>query len=342
MSFASNGLAAKARAIYGKHLGKEDYEEMLKKQNVSDVANYLKNNTYYSNDLKDVKTKTIHRGQLETILNRASFFRKISLHRYSGYKTKEFYDACVDIIDVDQILACVRALQGGSFEGFIAELPLFLNEYTSFDLSQLMNVRSLNDLKNLLNKTVYKDIANEYIVGNECDYSQLENAFKNFYYENLKEVIHKNFKGKVRQQLTLFVDEMIDLKNISKIYRMKRYFDGTAEDITKILIPCHSKLKKVEIEKMLNVTDYHELFPILEKSNYNIVIDESSDINFEHYLTKILFNHAKEIINFTTEPALIYLAFDILDDIEVKNIINIIEGVRYKVDYNRIQSLLIY
>ena len=39
---------AKIRAMYGKRVTAEDYAELVTKQSVADIADYLKKNTHYS------------------------------------------------------------------------------------------------------------------------------------------------------------------------------------------------------------------------------------------------------------------------------------------------------
>ena len=51
MAFASNAILAKARSMYGGHLTSSDYEALLSLKSVSEVVNYLKNNTDYSSIL---------------------------------------------------------------------------------------------------------------------------------------------------------------------------------------------------------------------------------------------------------------------------------------------------
>ena len=41
-----NATVAKIMAIYGKRLKPQDYTEMMNRHNVSEVADYLKKNTY--------------------------------------------------------------------------------------------------------------------------------------------------------------------------------------------------------------------------------------------------------------------------------------------------------
>ena len=61
----ANAITAKARAIYGKRLTKEDYNNLLHKRGVSGVVAYLKTTEKYRATFANVNETTIHRGQVE-------------------------------------------------------------------------------------------------------------------------------------------------------------------------------------------------------------------------------------------------------------------------------------
>ena len=91
MAFASNAILAKARSMYGGHLTSSDYEALLSLKSVSEVVNYLKNNTAYSSVLGDIRENDVHRGQLEALLSEESFMRISRLARYGVGKERDFY-----------------------------------------------------------------------------------------------------------------------------------------------------------------------------------------------------------------------------------------------------------
>ncbi|WP_418560379.1 V-type ATPase subunit, partial [Longicatena caecimuris] len=51
---AAGVIAAKARSMLGEQLSAQDYEELLHKRSVAEIAAYLKNGTSYAHALKDV------------------------------------------------------------------------------------------------------------------------------------------------------------------------------------------------------------------------------------------------------------------------------------------------
>jgi V/A-type H+/Na+-transporting ATPase subunit C len=69
----SQALTAKVHAMYGRRLTPQNYRELVRKQSVSEVAAYLKQQTAYSPLLRDINENFIHRGQLENILRRDLF-----------------------------------------------------------------------------------------------------------------------------------------------------------------------------------------------------------------------------------------------------------------------------
>jgi V/A-type H+-transporting ATPase subunit C len=57
---------------------------------------------------------------------------------------------------------------------------------------------------------------------------------------------------------------------------------------------------------------------------------------------RIQFKLHKRILRFSKNPDVILVAYLTLLEVEIQNIIDIIEGVRYRVDQDRIAKLLIY
>lgn len=55
-----------------------------------------------------------------------------------------------------------------------------------------------------------------------------------------------------------------------------------------------------------------------------------------------MFNLTKRLMRFSTNPNIILMAYLNLLEIEIQNVIDIIEGVRYKVENDKIAKLLIY
>lgn len=343
MLFSLNACSAKAKAMYGKRLRKEDYEQLLRKTNVQEVAAYLKNESEYASVLSDVHEKSIHRGQLEALLKRDSFLRRKKLLRYIQGAKQEFYHYAIALEEVAQILGCVRAISAKDASMFVSDLPLFLNKYMSFDLKKLMEVKNYKDLWEILKNTMYAKVVEPFLCKeNAMDYTMLEKNLAEFLYQRQIELIEKTFKGKEREDIrNLFITQM-ELRNICKIYRMKEYYHASKETIEKYLVKAHSRIGKNVYEALLNAKDGEEVLKILENSAYKLYVDSKDFIYIEYYCKKIKYHLGKRFMHFSNSAPLVYMTYFILDEIEVENVINIIEGIRYNVAAEKISALLIY
>ena len=79
---SSNAILSKARAMYGKRLTKENYNDLLNCQTVGEVASYLKSRTVYGKCLAGINESEVHRGQLEVALRQKLFDDYASLCRF--------------------------------------------------------------------------------------------------------------------------------------------------------------------------------------------------------------------------------------------------------------------
>ena len=121
MEMAAGVIAAKARSMLGEQLSAQDYEELLHKRSVAEIAAYLKNGTSYAHALKDVRENNIHRGQLEDLLRRESFRKSMKLYRYSESKQQQYYKLHMQQIEIDLLLSRIRVLISQAYEDAIAE-----------------------------------------------------------------------------------------------------------------------------------------------------------------------------------------------------------------------------
>ncbi|HRX92428.1 MAG TPA: V-type ATPase subunit, partial [Candidatus Izemoplasmatales bacterium] len=69
-SFVANAMVVKIKAIHGRLLKANDFEELSKKKSVPEIAAYLKNHPNYQDMLSDIQESSIHRGQLEGLIKK--------------------------------------------------------------------------------------------------------------------------------------------------------------------------------------------------------------------------------------------------------------------------------
>lgn len=133
-SKGSTALTAKLRAMHGKRLTPQNYKELLRKQNVAEIAAYIKQQTAYSDLLKDINENSVHRGQLENVLRRELFNEYGKMLNYINPNEMKFYDFFILRMEIDEILSCVRFLNAGQQGEYFFFAPLLLFRTFKFRL----------------------------------------------------------------------------------------------------------------------------------------------------------------------------------------------------------------
>lgn len=346
MSKASGVIVAKAKAMHGSQFGKEQYDELLRKKNIAEITRFLKSEASYQDALKDARENNIHRGQLEDILKNEMFQKILKLYRYADGTTKPLYQLYLEQMEIDLILSRIRVLISQDFEGAIAELPVFLKDFTRFSLIKLGNVHTYDELIDVLDASVFYDVIKRFRVprGSEAniDYTAIEIALQKHYYAHVFRVIEKTTKGKHKRDIMDFFTMQLDLSNITKIYRLKKYFNANEEVIKQSLIFVEGYHSLVNLEELIAQKSALDAQRILHNGKYKISMIQGHDEYIEHYCEEIVFEASKKIFCFSQDAPLIFNSYIVLLAQELENIINIIEGVRYQVELDDIKKELIY
>lgn len=341
-TLSSNAITAKAKAIYGKRLTPNNYTELLRLNNVSDVCAYLKNNTNYSVYLKGINESAVHRGQLENLLTRSRIEKFFSLCHFDFSRNQGFYRYIISNAEVGIILGGIMSINSGSPQDIAATLPTFIQDYACFDFKSFSKIKNFDDLLTVLEHTPYKNVLKRFNAPNgEINFRDCELTLKTFYYKTLLDQIDHYFKGDVKKELTQIVKIEIELLNLTLIYRMKRYFKKESSEILMQLLPFYYKLNKVALTELTQPMSKAEFVKKMRLSTYNSKMN-GVDVNYiEDYTKRLKYMISRKMMRFSTNTPISFYSFMTLTQIEIENIIIIIEGIRYKKPGTEIQKLLI-
>lgn len=343
-SFSSNAILAKARSMYSRRLTEQNYEELLKRRSINDLVAYLKSDTAYSEILSELKDMNIHRGQLEALLNKEIFLRLNRLMRYASKKELEFYRLGVTELEIQLILLKARLIDSEYYTGYEIEIPDYLNKYASFNLYGLVKVNDFESLLIILRGTKYYDALLKYKPQDDkpLDSNLLEVELKHIYYMEYVDTVNKLFKGKKRKDLLTMINTSIELQNITKIYRLKKYFNATPDQIRETLFLEYSRIPKNMMNEFIETKDASEFLKKLANSPYKLYVDDSEFVYIEYYTETIKYHLAKRFMRFSTDSALVYMTYKIVFQVEIDNLKHIIEGLRYGETASQIEAMLIY
>lgn len=341
--YASNAILSKARAMYGKRLTYKDYNELLNCNTVSDVAIYLKYNTNYSVILSDLNETDIHRGQLETVIRKRIFYDFAKLGRYELSIGEDLVKYIILRTEIEQIIHALTLLISRRTEEYIHTMPSFFNKHTRVDLPSFSKIKDYDDFLEVLKGSPYYSLLKQYKPSSidNINLNQIENALCIYLYEQIFSII-KSYRNKsVEKELSEMFNLFVDLHNFVRILRLKKYYNASLDTINSSILP-FGLFKNKHIEGLVTAKTPEEVISIVKTTWLGKKL-QNIEYNYVDELPEIMkYLKSRHNIRFSVNPPVVMLSYIFLTEIELSNIINIIEGVRYGLPPEKVEQLLIY
>lgn len=342
--YAGNAIIAKAKSLYGQRLREEDYKELLRFETISDIVGYLKKNNKYSNTLSDTIEYSMHRGQLENLINKSYFNNLARIVKFVSTKDKKFYELDMVRREIEIVLSSIRSIVSENMEDSIRDLPLFFINHASFDLGEISKALTMKDLFTVLKDTRYYQVIQPYYSEdpNEIRYVDIEHQLSLLYHDLVINRINFYYKGRHRRDLMNIYQSKVEIENIIKIYRLRKFYKADESEIMNSLILKNIRMSTNKIKELIRLEEPNDILKVLSRSQFAEFKDLDDYVYIEYQAGKIKYNLAKRYMYFSNFPPIVYVVFLILNDIEKHNIFNIIEGIRYDIEKDDIKKMLIY
>ena len=340
--FSSNVVLAKARAMYGNSLKVRDFSELLHCHSVSEIAAYLKNNTAYASVLSEINESTIHRGHLEMLIRRKAFNDYASLGRYDMTMAAQLPQYLLERIEIEQIISCLRYMSAGHTSEFFFSMPMYFASHTRLDLVKMSHSSSFAELLDALSHTRYYDILAAFSPKEDgrIRLTEIENALFSHLAKGMYSLIDQTH-GALREELTNLYGAQVDMQNVTRILRLKRYFNAEPDFIRANLLPNGRCLSPKIIEEMVQAPTADAVLELFLSTGLAKRIPETQR-GFVHDLDhRAPYFNARRLIHYSIHPMAVLLSYIIITDVEVDDIINIIEGVRYGLEPEQIRPMLV-
>lgn len=342
-AYSENAITAKVKAMYGKRLTPEDYNQLLQKKSVGEIAAYLKHETVYGGVLREIKEDLIHRGQLENLVRRHAVEIYSKLLGYS-FRDRFFPTIYTARKEIEQLLSAMRMLNSGSMNRFILDFPPYLDKYMSFDLFSLARIASFDDLLEVVQGSEYYRLLGPHrpvSAAGQIDIMACETTLLISYYRKAFKLLDRYDAG-TREDLAAILRVQIDLHNLTVIYRLKRFYNDSKEGIVPHLIPIKTRISHRIYSNLVDAPDTAAMYKGLEGIRMlrrYFKKDTTEDIG---YVIECLRQHtSRKIFRFSNRPVVAVLSYMTLMEMEEDNVVNIIEGIRYALPPDEIRKLLI-
>lgn len=340
--YSSNVILAKARAMYGRCLTAQDFHNLLACHSVSEIASYLKTHTAYAGVLADINESTIHRGYLETLLKRKLWNDYASLSRYDRSVGMRMSEYLIRLAEIQQILSCLRLMSAGRAEEFFFAMPMFLNGHTQLDLTRMAHSKTFDELLAALSGTPYREVLEPFSPEEEgrIPFTAIENALYTGLMNTLLSIIDDT-KGDLHRELRRLCGSQIDTQNVSRIVRLKTYFGADPDTIRSNLLPSGGTIPDKVLEQMLQAPTADEVLALFFATPAGRQLPPAHrDFVYDLYHRVPYFN-ARHAMHFSTHPMVVMISYILITEVELDDIINVIEGIRYGLSPEEIKPMLV-
>ena len=322
-------INAKLKGMYAKRLKNDDLQDLAKQNNLKSAVAILKNK---SSSLK-VLSEDADREEIEKVLNGEIIYDIEKIVKYLDKNDTQIFNLLISKYEIRCIKRAIKLLY--SKNEYDENIKIWTNTIFT-DLKGLESIKSIDEFLKIINNTKYKKILKKYFVNKDTEYSifEIENELDKMYLKSIYNSAGNN------KNLKKMIGAKIDFTNILWIYRMKKYYNFSEDKIEKSIIDINYALKKNQILSLVKAKNIEELNEILKKTVYsNIATDDIYELecNMKKYL------HGLYIKNFKSNLLSINCIYSYLNLVELENkdIISIIEAVRYGIDKEKLLKKLI-
>ena len=338
-------INARIRAITGKMLKDDDYQNLLNFSTVQEVFSYLYNNTYYSEHLEDLSGLDVHRRKLELVLKKSFIKDYLTISRYLSSSSKAFFQHLFKKFEIEDLKMLLRTTLIEQDEDYLKESLLYLGVNSEIDLQMLTSLKSNKELLNIFRKTDYFDILSRFADRYEEDHNlfPVEMSLDFQYFSVLEKLGKKMGKGDYKY-IEELVGAQVDLLNIQWIYRIKKYYNLSSGEILNYIIPFHYKVSREDFKKMSQVNLPSDITNFISYQRYRELFEKailSNNDIFEKYFLSFLLKKSLKVKSLSFFNIGNIIAYLFIKEYEIRDIITIVEGIRYSLSTEKIKEYLI-
>lgn len=343
-SKASNSILAKTRAKYGRRLTPKNYRDMIALGSVSDIAAYLKNYTRFSESLSGVKESAVHRGNLEKLLLDFNLKEISQLCKFEKSIGERLFEYVVEKAEIDELMDFINLLAAGHPEDYIFDISTVVNSFSTIDFVALTKVRTFWDLVEALRPTKFGKVFRSFPASptGVPDVTMIEATLDNELYRHTFSMIDDGFSGDTRDELKMLFGTRAELMNLRRIYRSKKYYGVSPELLRAQLIGVNYHISKKNTERLLYADSAEQVEEIVRQTYYRKYMRRFDFDDIDFFADCVMQDICNRKIRFSTHPAVVMLCYIVYTENERENITNIIEGVRYGISPDEIETLLVH
>ena len=335
-------VSAKVHALYGSRMTQEDYRQLLSKKTVAEAAAFLQSHPGYRSRLAGLSTTAIHRETLENALRAAYVDEYRRIFSFLQLQDKELMRFPIYRAEQDAILTTMRHLTSTSILEPPATWESVLRKQSKLDLNALQTASTFAQIVHAAEGTIYSSALQRIQMGESKNPTPafVDNMMQVTSFAHLYKVLAKNYSGETKRIVKEALDDETDLLNLVQFLRLKKQFPPEDLQLYSFPLPCSPKLRKEYIQQLIAAPDYDTAFQMVLDGPYGKLFHSISPSGLEAYLYTLQYHFSRKQLRAAQPTIYTPIAYLTLKEIELRNIISIIECIRYHVDPNSFVTLI--
>ena len=333
----------KIRVMEKEFLKREDYLNLLQKKSVADASRYLKENISYSKLLGEIHPETVSRRDVEDILKRNMINNMDKLIHYFRDDYKVLIRSLYMKYEIEDLKVLARSIFNGKKPETIEKTLSFLGKYSQVNPEKLFHSRTIRDLIYSLEGSEFFEFLIPLVDGRRENLFRFEMALDMGYF-NIIQSRRLKISAEDRQLLKKWEGMVADLYNIQWIYRGKKFYNLSPEELLNYTINFGDKLTFTDRKEMCYTKNLEDLYRITINSVYGFLFKEeeiSTDIYMERRINRFIYYQLRALSRKSPLSILQTIEYVWLLEFEIRDIISIIESIRYDLPLEEARKFLV-
>ncbi|MGB7606159.1 MAG: V-type ATPase subunit [Lutisporaceae bacterium] len=332
----------KVKTLEGGFLSSKDYRNLLEQKTVIDVFRYLKDNTTYGEILESVDVNSIHRGSLESLVKHKMLTNIDKIIHYFNGDYKRFINTLYAKYEIEELKVIARAVYNG-IDTKQFKNSVFIGKYSKVDEEKVFNAKYIRDIIVAFEGTAFYRYLEPLLDNNTKEnLFRFEMVLDASYYEILQKQWEKLDKQDI-EVLEKGQGIIADLLNLQWIYRGIKFFKLSPEELLNYTIHLGSRLDNNFIKQLCYSKGLDEFYELAAKTRYSFLFkkDETTDIFMGRRLERHMFYELKSVERKNPMTIITTFTYIALMEIEIRDLISIIEIIRYGISPAEAEKYLI-
>lgn len=295
---AYSAITTKIKAMRSNLLTDDQFNEIAHCQSVADVFAYLQKTPAYDRLFADIDSATIHRGQIERLLNFSTYEDFSKIFHFAMKTQRDYLNLYFMRYEILTLKRYIRSILDPRQSSGVSIIENDFEKHSGINTKKVAESADINEFIDNLKGSIYYKPMEKFKTFEGATLFDYEMALDLFYFSTVWRKKDKLFSQPERNSITRSFGYRIDLLNILWIYRCKSYYTISNSTMYSFLLPINYKLKKSDIKELVESENGMEVLEKVSHTYYGKKYNFSKDTPLEEQcdaiIDKIISNDFKQ------------------------------------------------